>query len=349
QTIHSTFKIPLKVEASTTCIVDKESNQVELIRQAIAIIWDEASMARCYAIEAMDWTFRDITVVDLVFGGKVMILGNDFQQVLSVVPSGTKLEMINAFLVKSTMWKDVRVLFLKQNMRSRSDEDYSNFILRVSKGNEVRGTLHQYFSKRGIPKFGKLSKQCFIYGGTGHTHSKKNDNVDKLNEKIIGIALYQREYLNFISPASMPPHALILKNGAPIMLLRNLDPKSRLIVIQVSTIVDAKILTGQFARTKVFLPRVPLKTSENINLPFVTTRRQFTIRLSFVLMINESQGHTISNVDVYIPEYVFSHGQLYVALSRGVCSEKMKLLVKKENLNTRRMVHKQTLFTSIQV
>jgi ATP-dependent exoDNAse (exonuclease V) alpha subunit len=36
------------------------------------------------------------------------------------------------------------------------------------------------------------------------------------------------------------------------------------------------------------------------------------------MTINKAQDQTIPNVGVYLPEPVFSHGQLYIALSRGV-------------------------------
>ncbi|KAL4580482.1 hypothetical protein LXL04_016677 [Taraxacum kok-saghyz] len=57
-------------------------------------------------------------------------------------------------------------------------------------------------------------------------------------------------------------------------------------------------------------------------------RKQFPVRLCFAMTINKAQGQTIPNVSVYLPEPVFSHGQLYVALSRGISRENTKVLVK---------------------
>jgi hypothetical protein len=53
-------------------------------------------------------------------------------------------------------------------------------------------------------------------------------------------------------------------------------------------------------------------------LPSKFKRKQFPIKLSYTMTINKTQGQTIPNVDIYLPEPVFYHGQLYVALSRGV-------------------------------
>ena len=45
------------------------------------------------------------------------------------------------------------------------------------------------------------------------------------------------------------------------------------------------------------------------------------------MTINKSQGQTLRRVGVYLPKPVFSHGQLYVALSRVGEEDAVRLLV----------------------
>jgi len=92
--------------------------------------------------------------------------------------------------------------------------------------------------------------------------------------------------------------------------------------------IDAEIVGGQHAGKRVFIPRIPLSPSEDLSLPFKFKRKQFPLRLSFAMTINKAQGQTIPNVGIYLPEPVFAHGQLYVALSRGVSRETTKVLAK---------------------
>ena len=66
-------------------------------------------------------------------------------------------------------------------------------------------------------------------------------------------------------------------------------------------------------------------TSTEGDFPFILTRKQFPIRLCFAMTVNKSQGQTLEVVGVDLRTPAFSHGQLYVALSR--VTDVRKLLV----------------------
>ncbi|OWZ01340.1 Helitron helicase, partial [Phytophthora megakarya] len=82
-TVHSTFRIPLKLSKFSTWSLPWQSQKAELIRNASLIIWDEAPMMHPECFEAVDRSFRDIMKNDLEpFGGKVMVFSGDHRQIL---------------------------------------------------------------------------------------------------------------------------------------------------------------------------------------------------------------------------------------------------------------------------
>ncbi|KAG5552563.1 hypothetical protein RHGRI_010594 [Rhododendron griersonianum] len=89
-----------------------------------------------WAIEALDRSLKDIMSNNSVFGGKVIVFGGDFRQVLPVVPRGTRAETVHASLAKSYLWTKMQKLILKTNMRAQSDSTFSDFLLRVGSGVE---------------------------------------------------------------------------------------------------------------------------------------------------------------------------------------------------------------------
>ena len=121
QTAHSRFKIPIKLEDNYVCNFTKQSGTAELLREASLIIWDEVAMTRRQAVETLDRLLRDITGCDLPFGGKVMVFGGDFRQVLPVVPRGIRAQICDATLLQSYIWDDIKIIRLKQIMRAQND------------------------------------------------------------------------------------------------------------------------------------------------------------------------------------------------------------------------------------
>ena len=76
------------------------------------------------------------------------------------------------------------------------------------------------------------------------------------------------------------------------------------------------------------------------NLPINLSRRQFPVRLAFVMTINKSQGQSIVHVGIDLLTPVFSHGQLYVALSLSCTSaNRIKVLFPNESDTTKYFVN----------
>ncbi|XP_016178127.1 ATP-dependent DNA helicase PIF1-like [Arachis ipaensis] len=109
------------------------------------------------------------------------------------------------------------------------------------------------------------------------------------------------ESLNELNCSGIPQHRLVLKIGVPVMLLRNIDQSN-----------------GLYNGLNM--------SPNNDTLPIRFTRRQFPVALCFAITINKSQGQMLSTVGMYLPRPIFTHGHLYVVLSRVSMHSRMKIL-----------------------
>ncbi|KAG6619728.1 hypothetical protein I3842_Q084700 [Carya illinoinensis] len=336
RTAHSRFKIPLDSNKNSICSVSKQSGLAKLLQITKLIIWDEAPMSRKEAIEALDRMLKDVNDSELSFGGKVVIFRGDFRQILPVVPKGTRQQQIDASLNDTTSLDQLLdAVFNDISEYSANISSMMNHAILTPKNSyvdEINNLL--------IQRFPGDIKQYYSF----------DETIDASEQAIM------EDFLNTLTPNGFPPHQLLLKQNFPIMLLRNINPSeglcngTRLICRNFDhNIIHAEIAIGHQTGKKVFIPRIPFlpKSDENSGFPF--KRTQFPIRLSFAMSINKSQGQTLDFVGIYLPQPVFSHGQLYVALSRAKTISAVKILIRPismeepENNSTKNIVYTELL------
>ncbi|GJZ73801.1 putative PIF1 DNA helicase/replication protein A1-like protein [Tanacetum coccineum] len=264
RTAHSRFAIPINVVKDSMCSISADSDLadfgvIDLLCQTNLITWDEALILNKQCFEAFDRTMRDICRTknnepfDRVFGGKVVVFGGDFRQILPVI---------------STV--NMRLKYGTNNDEIRETKEFVDWILDIGNGkirekNNGESTL-EFLEEMLILDSKKHERAILapIHGMVDVINKSMLAQIpgeEKVYLSVDTVSLaddasefvedaYTLEFLNNIKMSGVPHHELALKVGAPVMCMRNIDQRdglcngTRLQITRMGTnVIEAKIIS----------------------------------------------------------------------------------------------------------
>jgi ATP-dependent DNA helicase PIF1 len=149
----------------------------------------------------------------------------------------------------------------------------------------------------------------------------RNEFKDIDDPKGILKSMLTEDACTFYRANGVPDHRLTLKRGDLCFVMRTLNRKEKLANntrVEVLEIYrySIKVRTLDEYPKEFLIPRIKF----NIKLKFggfILTRTQFPLRLAYAMTKNKSQGQTIRYTLNDIRHPPFSHGHLYVSMSRA--------------------------------
>lgn len=345
QTVHSFFNF--KPDITPHKVKELKPKNPQLYKKVDTIIIDEISMLRADLLDCIDIFLRlHGRKKNKPFGGIQMLFIGDLYQLPPVVTYKER-DIFKEFY-KTPYFFDAEVFnkcefeFLEfEKVYRQQDADFLN-ILNAIRNNTVTDEDLNKLNKRVMPDFVPQDEEFYIYLTT------TNKMAEKINsEKLSKIKGKDFKYYSFIdgqfNESELPTmQELTIKIDSQIMLLNN-DSKGRWIngdigrVIEIEKrktepdIVFVELTNGSIVEITPF-------TWEMYEFKYDSKRKkilsevvgqftQYPLKLAWAITIHKSQGLTFDRVIIDLGRGTFSHGQLYVALSR--CKSLDGLILKK--------------------
>jgi hypothetical protein len=341
KTAHAGFKIPLHCDDRSYCSWDIDMRRQ--LKSVFVIFWDEISMVNYHVAETVDRSLRNLMGNDQLFGGKVVVFCGDFRQLPPVVEKGD-----GQFysLLHRDWFLSARKATFTHNFRLSNDAEYAALLPQVGDG--IVGDI-QVPESCIAPSLDDAITRVY---GDNVTHESNDESMmlaytlhqcaivnEAVLSKIPGETFfstavddcsdcrspdeYPSDYIASLNISGCPPAILPLKHKARYMIIRNFEPPCICNGILAELLgatrynCTLRLLNGPGKNKTVVLPRITFQVpSDASGLPFNFTRRQFPLTPSYCLSVHKSQGQSLRRVGFIADTDAFTHGQVFVAMSR---------------------------------
>lgn len=332
QTLHSWAGVGIcnhSIDYVVKKILSKSSLKNQIQKCKILAI-DEISMLNIITFEYVDKVLRIIRACNEPFGGiQVLFIGDFFQ--LPPVEEDSQKEQKYCF--ESPVWKELNLKNIVLDKNYRQNEQNLITALSNMRINNLTEDDIKLLKTREIINDCNLENMLHIYSTNEEADNYNNRMFAKIKEKEVILTSFDGIYRGtklVDSPETEREHKLleridvtcraekniILKIGARVMLLTNLDFEKGLINGScgvVKDICEDYVLVLFDNGKKIKIKQHDFEFYNNNQI--IAIRRQYPLRLAYGITIHKSQGMSLDNLVVDCSR-IFEKGQAYVAISR---------------------------------
>lgn len=348
-TLHSFFQLPFGPFVPGSEAYERNSQRhfrfskekKQIIASLDLLVIDEISMVRADLLDAVDAVLRRHRRNEQPFGGVQLLMIGDLHQLSPVAKQSEwkflqpHYESVYFFSSKALAKTELLTIELKHIYR-QSDEVFINLLNKVRENSLDQQSLQQ-LNKCHQQDFKPEEDEGFI---TLTTHNKSAQQINDERLKELGSKAYsfraeiKGDFPEHIFPT---PAQLSLKEGAQVMFVRNDSSADKLYFngkIGKITRIIGKTIFVRCPEDAVDIEVDPV-TWENIKYiindeikeieeDVVGKFEQYPLKLAWAITIHKSQGLTFEKA-IIDAGAAFTHGQVYVALSRCKTLEGMVL------------------------
>ncbi|KIH67691.1 hypothetical protein ANCDUO_01981 [Ancylostoma duodenale] len=161
RTASYTFKLNMS-SSNRECLLKRQERDATPLKVADAIFWDEISMVPKFSLEAVDLLLQDLMCNTLPFGGKTVVIGGDFRQVLPIIGRGRERDMIDACVKNSRLWTESLTHHLFINVRAASSGvPWCSLLMAIGNGNVAQDNEGRIQLPSGTFSNGNLIDEVF--------------------------------------------------------------------------------------------------------------------------------------------------------------------------------------------